>query len=88
MTGFHRHKIRSFIEQNFFFCDGVADLPDDASLLESGIIDSTGILEVIAFLETEFGMTIADEEIVPENLDSISAIAAFIQAKTAKELSA
>jgi acyl carrier protein len=74
-------KVRSFITTNFYVVDA-ASLHDDTSLLDRGIVDSTGVLEVIAFLETEFGIRIADEEMLPENLDSISRIGAFIQRKT------
>ena len=55
---------------------------DDASFLENGIIDSTGVLELVCFLETEFGIEVADEEMLPENLDSIRAVAAYISRKT------
>ena len=54
---------------------------DSQSFLESGLIDSTGILEVIAFLEEEYEITIADEEMIPDNLDSVENIVAFLQAR-------
>ena len=56
-------------------------LEDDTSLLEHGIIDSTGVLEVIMFVETAFGVTVEDAEMLPENLDSIERIAAFVERK-------
>jgi len=74
-------KVRSFITSNFYVADP-AQLADDASLLDAGIVDSTGVLEVVQFLETEFGLLVEDEEIVPENVDSIARIAAFIERKT------
>jgi acyl carrier protein len=76
-------RIRSFLTTNFYIADP-ADLRGDASLLGRGIVDSTGILEVVAFLESEFGLSVADEEMLPSNLDSIDNIAAFIRRKTAK----
>jgi acyl carrier protein len=73
-------QIRQFITGNFYVAAD-ADLADDASLLDHGIIDSTGVLEVIAFLEDTFGIEVADEELIPENLDSIGRIAAFVERK-------
>lgn len=76
-------KIRQFITDNFLFREDRAALNDDESLLETGVIDSTGVLELVAFLESEFGLAVADAEIVPENLDSISKIAGYVKGKTA-----
>lgn len=73
-------RIREFILQNFYVAAEVG-LDDGASLLERGIVDSTGVLEVIEFLEQEFGIRIEDREVVPKNLDSIAAIAAFVARK-------
>ncbi len=73
-------KIRQFIMANFYVADPAA-LPNEASLLERGLIDSTGVLEVIAFIESAFGVTVEDAEMIPENLDSISSIAAFVTRK-------
>ena len=73
-------KVRSFVTSNFYVADAAA-LADDASLLDAGVVDSTGVLEVVQFLETEFGLEVQDAEIVPENVDSISRIAAFIERK-------
>lgn len=75
-------KVRHFITTNFYVPDPAA-LKDDASLLGSGIVDSTGVLEVVTFLETDFGLTVDDSEIVPDNVDSIARIAAFIAKKKA-----
>ena len=71
-----------FITTNFYPGEDFV-LTDDASLLDSGLIDSTGVLELITFLEAEFGITIDDTEVVPENLDSIGRIAAFVASKQA-----
>ena len=73
-------KIRSFIIENFLFGDDNG-LKDDTSFLEEGIIDSTGILELVTFLEDEFSITVEDEELIHENLDSIGNVANFIQRK-------
>jgi acyl carrier protein len=75
-----RAKIRGFIVENFLF--GNEDgLKDDASFLDEGIIDSTGILEMVSYLEAEFKITVEDEELVPENLDSINNVVAFLEKK-------
>ena len=76
-------KIRQFITDNFLFREDRATLIDTESLLDAGVIDSTGVLELVAFLETEFGLAVDDADIVPENLDSISKIAGYIKGKTA-----
>ena len=77
------HKVRKFIEENFLFREDRADIGDAESLIEAGLIDSTGVLELVAFLEGEFGLRMADAEIVPENLDSIRAITGFVESKRA-----
>ena len=76
--------IRDFIVDNFLFRDDRDSLSDTESLLEGGLIDSTGVLELVAFLETEVGIEIADAEIVPENLDSIKSIATYTKTKLAQ----
>jgi acyl carrier protein len=73
-------KIRQFIVSNFYV-PVAAELTDDASLLDRGIIDSTGVLELIGFLEDTFGIKVEDAEMIPENLDSIGRIAAFVTLK-------
>ncbi len=75
-----RH-VRKFIEDNFLFREDRANLATDESLLDAGLIDSTGILELVAFLEGEFGIRVADAEIVPDNLDSIGSIVAYVDSK-------
>jgi len=74
-------RVRAFIEENFLFRSDVSGLADSDSLLENGVMDSTGILELVAFLETDFSIQMTDAEIVPDNLDSITAIAAFLDRK-------
>jgi acyl carrier protein len=69
--------IRQFIVENFIFGED-GNLKEETSFLESGIIDSTGILELVSFLEEKFGISVADEELVPENLDSIANVVAYL----------
>ena len=72
--------IRQFVVENFLFGHGDT-LTDTASFLDEGIIDSTGVLQVVAFLEETFAISVRDSELIPENLDSIDAIAAFVERK-------
>jgi len=73
-------QVRAFIVQNYLFDRG-DQLTDDQSFLESGIIDSTGVLELVAFLEKTYGIAIDDDELIPENLDSIDRISKFLKSK-------
>lgn len=75
-----RTGVFDFVTSNFYVVDP-SKLGDDASLLDNGIVDSTGVLEVIAFLEEKFGIKVADDELLPENLDSIAALARFVERK-------
>lgn len=72
-----RSQVRAFISETFF----VEDFGDADSFLKNGIIDSTGMMELVAFLERDFGLEIADAELVPENLDSLDNICRFLQRK-------
>lgn len=73
--------IRTYILENFLFTDDESELDSNASFLENGIIDSTGVLEIILFLEQQFGIRIKDEEMVPNNLDSVANIVNFVEMK-------
>jgi acyl carrier protein len=75
-----KQQIIDFITSNFLF-DAQASLDEKESLLETGVIDSTGVLELIAFIEETYGIKIEDEEIIPENLDTILDISFFIKQK-------
>jgi acyl carrier protein len=75
--------IRNYILENYLFTDNQSALDNGDSFLDKGILDSTGILEVIYFLEEQFNIKIEDEEMIPENLDSINNILAFVERKTA-----
>jgi acyl carrier protein len=76
-----QQEIREFIIANFLFGQDGAALDDTKSFLESGIIDSTGVLELVAFLEQHFGITVADRELLPENLDSVANATRFVTQK-------
>ena len=73
--------VRRFIGENFLFRDDGDAITHDASLLDAGIIDSTGVLELVCFLETNFGIEGSDDEMLPENLDSIHAISNYVARK-------
>lgn len=73
-------ELRDFIVENFLFGEEVS-FSDADSFLRQGIIDSTGVVEIIAFIEERYGIKVEDEEIVPDNLDSIHKLASFIERK-------
>lgn len=74
--------IKEFIQKEFLARRDVKEVSGDDSLLDSGLIDSTGIFEIVGFLETQFKIEVADEEIVPENFETMNHILAFISTKT------
>ncbi len=75
-----KDKIKALIVEEFLF--GKEDgLDDDASFLENGVIDSTGILVLVSFLEEEFSISVEDEELIPENLDSVNNVVAYVERK-------
>jgi acyl carrier protein len=76
-------QVRQYIADNFLFSEDGYQLSDDVSFLEEGIVDSTGVLELVMFVEETFDVTVEDEEIVPENFDSVSRLAAYIRRKIA-----
>jgi acyl carrier protein len=76
----YKSEIKKFVLANLLFGDG-ADLRDDTSLLDSGTVDSTGVLEIIMFLEDTYKIKVEPEETVPENLDSIERISEFLTRK-------
>ena len=78
-----KDKIRAFVVENFLFGSD-ENLEDNTSFLDEGIIDSTGILELVSFLEEEFSITVEDEELIPENLDSINNVTAYLVQKLNK----
>lgn len=80
--------IRTYILENYLFTDDPSALGDDDSLLERGVIDSTGVLELVMYLEEQFGISVQDEDLTPRNLDSVNAIVAFVGRKLAAGMSA
>ncbi|HKE49016.1 MAG TPA: acyl carrier protein [Rhodanobacteraceae bacterium] len=76
--GHIRDKVRGYILQNLLFTDDASQLPDDVSLLERGIIDSTGVLEIVMYLEETFGIKVKDSDMLPENFDRVDSIARFV----------
>lgn len=79
-----KERIRLYIRDNFLFGNDMS-ITDDGSLLETGIVDSTGAMELVSFLETEFGLRVDDQDLVPENLDSITAMTDFVMRRQAEE---
>ncbi len=79
--------VRNYIVENFLFGDA-GDLSDSDSLLDNGALDSTGVLELVAFLEQQCGIRVRDEDLIPENLDTIERVALFVVARAAAAPSA
>ena len=79
-----KDKLRLFILDNFLFTEDQDELKNDDSFMDKNIVDSTGILEIIEFLEEECSIKIEDEEMIPDNLDSIQKIVSFVERKLAK----
>lgn len=76
-------QVRQYIIENFMYSADAGDLTDELQLFDNGIIDSTGVLELVGFLEETFEVQVADEEMMPENFESITALAAFVKRKQA-----
>lgn len=76
-------QIRQYLAENFLFSSNGFNLGDDASLLEEGIVDSTGVLELVLFVEETYNVEVADDEIVPENFDTVNNLAAYVGRKMA-----
>jgi len=75
------NKIREYLSQNFLFSDDGFAYEDDASFLELGIIDSFGFMELLHWVEQEFSISVADDELVPDNFDSVRKLSSFILGK-------
>lgn len=73
--------IRRYVLENFLFTDDGSQLRDEASFLEEGIVDSTGVLELVMFVEETFGIIVEDEEILPDNFDSVARLARYVRRK-------
>ncbi|WP_420642896.1 acyl carrier protein [Candidatus Leptofilum sp.] len=77
-----KQQIRDFIAENFLFNPDGFDLSDDTSFLDEGVVDSTGTLELVMFVEETFGIAVGDNEIEPENFDSVNKLAGYIARKS------
>ena len=75
-----KDKIRGFIVKNFYVAEP-STLTDDTSFLDAGIIDSTGVLEMVLFLQACFGIAVSEDEVIPESFDSIDALTTFVEYK-------
>ena len=76
-----RERIQKFILENYLFSTDRSALGLDDSLLGRGIVDSTGMLEIIMFIEEQLGVAVKDEEMIPDNLDSVNRIATFVESR-------
>ena len=74
-------QVREYIVENFLFGDEEPLTSDSMSLLDGGIIDSVGVMELVAFLEQDFEIAVADDDLVPENLDSVDNLVSYITRK-------
>lgn len=79
-----KQSVKNYILENVLYGADKGELGYDDSFLEKGIIDSTGIMEIVSFIEEEFNIPVHDEELIPENLDTINNLARFITSKTEK----
>jgi acyl carrier protein len=74
-------QLKDYIAKNLLFSDNGFNYEDDASFLEEGIVDSIGVMELIAFVEETFGVKVEDHEVTPDNFDSVNKLAAFLRSK-------
>ncbi len=81
MVDTYKTDVKAFIVSNFLFGQEGAGIADTQSFLESGVIDSTGLLELVSFVEQQYGISVGDREMVPENLDSLENISQFVARK-------
>ena len=75
------HQIKTYIAQNLIFSGDEFKYPEDASFLEEGIVDSLGVMELVSFVEDHFGVKVDDQEITPDNFDSVNKLSAYVQRK-------
>jgi acyl carrier protein len=78
-------EIRKYIIENFFYGQDDGSLDDDVSFLGTGIIDSTGVLELVSFVQETYGIRVTDDELIPDNFDSLNKLESFIGKKRATE---
>jgi acyl carrier protein len=77
------NQIREFVAKNLLFSDGGFNYDNEASFLDEGIVDSLGVIELVTFVEQQFGISVADDELVPDNFDSVTKMEAYIRQKIA-----
>jgi acyl carrier protein len=77
----HERELRQYVIDNFLFGQGSSELKNDDSFMERGIVDSTGVLELVAFLEEQFQVKVEDEDLIPANLDSINNLLLYLKKK-------
>ena len=77
----HERELRQYVIDNFLFGQGGSELKNDDSFMERGIVDSTGVLELVAFLEEQFQVKVEDEDLIPANLDSINNLLLYLNKK-------
>jgi len=77
-----REQLRRYIAENLLFSDKDYPFEDDASFLKNGVVDSTGVMELVAYVEKKFSVTVDPKEVVPDNFDSIKSLTGYIQRKT------
>jgi len=78
-----KNKVRAFIVENFLYGDD-GNLKDDTSFLEGGVLDSTGVLELVSFLEATFSIHVEGDDLVPENLDSLNNLQSYLEKRISK----
>ena len=76
-----KSKLREFITENFLFGSDEDRFKDEDSFLDNGIIDSTGVLELVSYIEEEFDLEVKDEELIPDNFDSLNKLVTYIENK-------
>ena len=80
-----REQLRDFIWRSFLASDATLTVEDDASLLAEGIVDETGILELVLFLEETYGIQVAEDDLTPEHFDSVNSMASYVAERLAEE---
>lgn len=76
--------IKDYIAKNLLFSDGGFLYPDDASFIREGIVDSMGVMEIVTYVSSQFGIPIDPQEVTPDNFDSVNKLAAFVRRKKAE----
>ncbi len=74
-------EVRDFLRENFPLAGDLSSVPSDGSLIDLGVVDSTGVLELVGFIEARFGFAIPVDEIAPENLDTIDNITRYVRSR-------